>query len=579
MRFIAQHKPQPAIIVGALVLAVTLVVADLAGWPSATEAPTRTDLLVIVSSLCILCLVAALLASPRSPRARSRLGNYRTQEIFRLVARRLAPPAVAGALALSHTPAPTEALAVSGAMLVATFAMGGARYPLHLAGVARVVFDLVMPAVGMGIALTVAALGQVDLGLASTVVPLLGAWLVTFAGGGLEEAFNSGRPIRMAVVGDPRLASAFALEMESSGVRDHKVVGWIGNRPNRRIKSGVPLLGELAHIGEVVRQAEINLLVMPTRSDPDFDAFHETVESCVDLPVRMMEASRLYEEMHGRVPIGQINAAWFAYIMHPRFSPQAEWSKRLMDVAISTALFLLLLPLFATVAALVKLADRGPVFFSQRRVGARGREFDVLKFRTMRVGAEEPGKAQWAQEADPRVTRVGRFLRASHLDEMPQLLNVVGGSMSLVGPRPERPEFVADLEQKVPYYNRRVLVRPGLTGWAQVRAGYAVDREFGTAFKVSHDLYYIKHRSMVFDLLTLVETARTLVADAQYGRKFTYSEAFLLGPRELSQEAALQRERRAVLAGAASLPEDSDRLRAMGHEPPSENGEAAFLSA
>jgi exopolysaccharide biosynthesis polyprenyl glycosylphosphotransferase len=284
-----------------------------------------------------------------------------------------------------------------------------------------------------------------------------------------------------------------------------------------------------------VLQHQIDLLVMAPRGSTQ-DLFQETVERCVDLSVRMVQASYLYEEMYGRVPIGAINEAWFAYIMHPNFSSQAEWSKRLMDWAASMVLLLALAPVFAAVAIAVKLDDRGSVFFRQRRVGAHGREFNVLKFRTMGEDAESPGEARWARPEDERVTRVGRLLRKSHLDEIPQLINVVSGSMSLVGPRPERPEFVSELEKRIPYYSRRVLVKPGITGWAQVSAGYS-GGEVGTAFKLCHDLYYIKHRSFLFDLLTMIETMRTVVADQQY-EQATFSEAFIFGDAEMMERSA-----------------------------------------
>ncbi len=551
--------------VGVAVLAVALALADIFEWPSADHAPNRPDFVVFVVALASLWVIASVLASLRSQRAWAELGNFRAQELFRETARRLAPPAVAAALTLNHTSRTGDAVAVFVAMLLATIVMTGTRYPLHLAGVARLVYDFVMPAVGIGAALLGAGVWNVPLELQAMVVPLLGAWFVTFAGGWLEETFNSERPIRMAVIGEPKLAGALALEMENEGVRDHTMLGWVSDDTEGATAIhevgpdiGHPelaWLGPLSNIRAVVLSKEIDLLVMAP-SPGTGDIYQATVESCVDLPVRMVQAARLYEEMHGRVPIGAINEAWFAYLMHPRFSPQAAWSKRLMDLLVSGVLLVLLLPLFTIVAALVKLGDRGPVLYRQRRVGAGGREFDVLKFRTMQADAEEVGRPQWAQAADPRVTRIGKYLRASHLDEMPQLLNVLGGSMSLVGPRPERPEFVAELEKKIPYYSRRVLVNPGITGWAQVRSGYS-GSELGTAFKLCHDLYYIKHRSLVFDLLTLVETVRTLVADVQYGH-FTFSEAFILGPTEVAQEAAVL-GKRAVLGDTALLAEEGHR--------------------
>jgi len=328
-----------------------------------------------------------------------------------------------------------------------------------------------------------------------------------------------------------------ALEMQHARVRDHRVVGWIseaapareGVSPHEHRTSleslNLKWLGSVEDVRSAVVEHEIDLLVM-TRRRASPDVFHEVVERCVDLPVRLVEASYLYEEMYGRVPIDAINSAWFAYIMHPNFSARAACAKRLMDISVAAVLLVALAPLFALVALAVKLGDRRPIFFRQRRVGAHGHEFSVLKFRTMVVDAEPLGEARWASAHDDRITPVGRVLRRTHLDEMPQLINVVVGKMSLVGPRPERPEFVALLETKIPYYSRRLLVKPGITGWAQVRSGYA-GSELGTACKLSHDLYYIKHRSIIFDLLTIVETARTLVAEGSVD-DFPISEGLVL---------------------------------------------------
>jgi lipopolysaccharide/colanic/teichoic acid biosynthesis glycosyltransferase len=145
------------------------------------------------------------------------------------------------------------------------------------------------------------------------------------------------------------------------------------------------------------------------------------------------------------------------------------------------------------------------LLFKQVRLGESGKTFEILKFRTMVDGAEEPGTAVWAAEMDPRITRVGHFLRKTRMDELPQLWNVLRGDMSVVGPRPERPEFVDVLEAEVPFWTRRHLVKPGITGWAQVRRGYTSDLE-GTAEKLSYDLFYLKHRSVALDLAIVVKT-------------------------------------------------------------------------
>jgi len=163
--------------------------------------------------------------------------------------------------------------------------------------------------------------------------------------------------------------------------------------------------------------------------------------------------------------------------------------------------------LVAPFVALAIILDSGrPIFFRQLRTGLGGRGFMMLKFRTMVADAEEPGRAIWAAEHDPRVTRIGRLMRKTRLDELPQLWNVLRGDMSVIGPRPERPEFVDLLTSDVPFWTRRHLVKPGLTGWAQVRYGYTADAE-GTADKLAYDLYYLKHRSLILDLAIVAKTA------------------------------------------------------------------------
>jgi lipopolysaccharide/colanic/teichoic acid biosynthesis glycosyltransferase len=238
----------------------------------------------------------------------------------------------------------------------------------------------------------------------------------------------------------------------------------------------------------------------------------------------MMEASALYEDVLGHVPIGQINSAWFQCIMHPRYSPTSPVSKRVLDLAVAIPLSvvaLLLLPIFAL---LIKLPDGGPVLYRQRRVGEQGREFDILKLRTMRVDAH--GLAGQVPKEE-LITPIGRFLRRTHIDELPQLVNVLKGEMTLVGPRPEQPQLVEELSKVVPYYERRSLVKPGVTGWAQVRCGYA-GSHVGTAWKICHDLYYVKRRSLLFDILIMVQTFQGLgdMADLELEAP---AEDFILG--------------------------------------------------
>jgi sugar transferase (PEP-CTERM system associated) len=182
--------------------------------------------------------------------------------------------------------------------------------------------------------------------------------------------------------------------------------------------------------------------------------------------------------------------------------------RRLVLLA-STVLFVLAAPVLAVVAVLIKLDSRGPVFYSQERVGCGGRNFKMLKFRTMRTDAESAG-VKWAQKDDPRVTRIGKYLRRFRVDELPQILNVVKGEMGIVGPRPERPEFVEKLRKEIPYYELRTLVPPGITGWAQIRYPYAASLEEARE-KLQYDLWYVKHLSVRLDLSILFHTAKVVI--------------------------------------------------------------------
>jgi lipopolysaccharide/colanic/teichoic acid biosynthesis glycosyltransferase len=208
------------------------------------------------------------------------------------------------------------------------------------------------------------------------------------------------------------------------------------------------------------------------------------------------------------VPIRRMTDAWFMSVLHLYQRSYSRTSKRAFDITVATFALLLTAPLFPLIALLVK-RTRGPIFYGQTRLGEQGRPFRILKFRTMRMDAETAG-AVWAQQGDPRTTQVGRLLRKTRLDEIPQLINVLRGEMSIVGPRPERPEFLGLLEENVPFWSRRHLLRPGITGWAQLRAGYTADA-VATEEKLSYDLWYLRHQSLIVDVLICARTLPSLL--------------------------------------------------------------------
>jgi sugar transferase (PEP-CTERM system associated) len=226
--------------------------------------------------------------------------------------------------------------------------------------------------------------------------------------------------------------------------------------------------------------------------------------------VRVEEAHSVLERMTGRIGLEYLSPSWLILSDGFRKSPGLTWTKRLLDVVVSLIALLLCLPLFAVVAVATLLESGGPVLFRQERTGLRGRPFDMLKFRSMYNDAEKEGP-QWAATQDSRITRVGRWIRKFRIDELPQVINVLRGEMSIVGPRPERPHFVAMLEEEIPLYGLRHSVRPGITGWAQVRYQYGASVE-ETKTKLEYDLFYIKHLSIMLDLAVLFETLKVMLS-------------------------------------------------------------------
>jgi sugar transferase (PEP-CTERM system associated) len=236
------------------------------------------------------------------------------------------------------------------------------------------------------------------------------------------------------------------------------------------------------------------------------------VRELLDLRLRgvvIENSSALLERLSGKLPLDGLNPSTLIFAEGFHMSPVQRLFRRLLSLAVSLLALVICLPFIPFVMLAVRLSSPGPIFFKQTRVGLQGRLFSIYKFRTMREDAEAHG-ARWAASNDSRVTPVGRFLRKVRLDEIPQLWNVLRGEMAFVGPRPERPEFVQWLSREIPYYDLRHMIRPGITGWAQVRYRYGASLE-ETSRKLEYDLYYIKHLSIGLDLLIMFETVKTII--------------------------------------------------------------------
>jgi exopolysaccharide biosynthesis polyprenyl glycosylphosphotransferase len=232
-----------------------------------------------------------------------------------------------------------------------------------------------------------------------------------------------------------------------------------------------------------------------------------------ELGVALRPMPIVYEEITGRVPVDYIGDNWYVALPLGHAStgsvyPIVKRAFDLVSASLGAMLFCIALPF---IALAIKLDSPGPLFYTQERVGQGGRIFRVRKLRTMVVNAEQNGQAVWATKNDPRVTRVGKILRKMHVDEFPQFWNILRGEMSAVGPRPERPEFVAQLEHRIPFYRLRHAVKPGMAGWALVNAGYVDSLEIAQ-LRVEYDLYYIKHQSLWLDLWILFRTVVQVVA-------------------------------------------------------------------
>jgi exopolysaccharide biosynthesis polyprenyl glycosylphosphotransferase len=342
-------------------------------------------------------------------------------------------------------------------------------------------------------------LGVVELGVLSFV------WDAFVASG-----LGLGRPLRCLVIGAPSSARLLRREPLAPGAEDFEIVGLIDDTPSGSFGDdgplgvpGIPLLGRLHDLGRVVQQSRVDLVVVGARTGRPA-VFHQLL-GLNDLQAGVMELPAFFEREFGRVPVEEINSVWFLDALGARNRGVAGAGKRLLDVVVALGLLVATAPLMLAAAIAIRLTSPGPVFYRQARVGERGRIYTVLKFRSMRVDAEADGEAVWAAEDDPRTTSIGRYLRRYRVDELPQLLNVLRGEMTMVGPRPERPEFVTDLVESVPFYEPRHMTKPGLTGWAQVSAGYAATLD-DARLKLSYDLYYLKHRGLALDLAILLRT-------------------------------------------------------------------------
>jgi len=319
-------------------------------------------------------------------------------------------------------------------------------------------------------------------------------------------ARSPGSRRRVLVVGAADGGAELVDELALAGDSQFEVIGFVDDERERVPIAGVPCFGGFDDLPWVLELHRPHLVVLAASKNRP-GAFASLLDAA-GTGFEFLGLPEFHEQAFGRVPLAHLTPAWFMSIIHFYRRPYTQLAKRTFDVLVAAIGLLLTAPLFPLLFLFVRRTP-GPAIFRQTRLGEGGRHFTMYKFRTMRQDAEEPGLPLWAEERDPRMTPGGRIVRKTRLDELPQLWNVLKGDMSIVGPRPERPEFLEYLQQAVPYWTRRHLVKPGITGWAQVRRGYTADAD-GTADKLSYDLWYLRHRSLMIDLAICAKTAGIL---------------------------------------------------------------------
>jgi len=318
-----------------------------------------------------------------------------------------------------------------------------------------------------------------------------------------EEKFKE----KILILGSDSFAHDIVKEIKERKDTGFRILGILGNSNPSSFTGSVPILGSTKDILPIAKRFPCGRIVLALSEQRG----NLPVSELLELKLRgkiIQDGVEFYEHLTGKIMIEKLRPSYFIFSSGFKISKFRQRVKRLLDICLSLIGLFLSMPICAVIAIAIKLDSKGPVLFKQERVGEGETSFILYKFRSMHINAED--RPVWTKENDPRVTRVGRIIRKMRIDEIPQMLNVLKGEMSFVGPRPERPYFVKMLKEQIPYYSQRHAVKPGITGWAQIRYRYG-DSVEDAIEKLKYDLYYIKNMSILFDLAILFETSKVLL--------------------------------------------------------------------
>jgi len=377
----------------------------------------------------------------------------------------------------------------------------------------RTVFALVVGSYITSLSLRTVA----DRGYIEQLLPAALTYLViglVFVRGGMAAMRRVASLPRVLIVGTGPEALALAQDLKMTRRNGRDVVGMypaaVDAETPTTTEQGLRVFSRDQTITELVSRHGVQEIIVAVREQRGGGVPMDELLACRIRGVPVMDLAAYTESTRNEVPIDSLKGSWLVYGHGFVQGRVRQALKRAFDILSSAVLLVLLSPVMLLTAIAIKLDSRGPVLYRQERVGLGGRSFMCTKFRSMRVDAEPDGVARWASKDDPRITRIGTFLRKSRIDELPQLWSVFTGEMSLVGPRPERPAFVDELKEQIPFYEIRHTVKPGITGWAQVRFHYGSSMDDARR-KHQFDLYYVKNNSLMLDLLVLVETVSVIV--------------------------------------------------------------------